>query len=189
MSVLLINSILFAFTQRKIVWWKHVFNFAIYSLMIIYANYAFIFSDGKIGGIHLDNFFPYLISLFIYFVTNVLLIGTYFLLTASESLVTVFKEIIKETIATYISTLMLSLVLAVLMETEKLFGLFLFTCIAFLLSLAFKQHFHLFKEISDKANKDSLTGLNNHGYFKELFEKELAVSKESDQPLSVVILD
>lgn len=189
LGVLLINSILFAWTQRKIVWWKHVFNFSIYSLMIICAYYAFILSGGKIGSIHIDNFFPYLLSLSIYFAINVLLIGIYFIFAAAESLINVFKDIIKETIATYISTLMLSLVLVMLMNTDKIFGLSLFTCIAFLLSLAFKQHFNLYKEISEKANKDFLTGLNNHGYFKEVLEKELAAAKETDQPLSVVIMD
>jgi len=189
LNVLLINSILFAFTQRKIIWWKHVFNFSMYSLMIICSYFAFIFSGGQIGSIYIDNFLPYLLSLSFYFAINVLLIGVYFIFTSSESLVNVFKDIIKETIATYISTLMLSLVLVILMNTEELFGLTLFTCIAFLLSLAFKQHFNLFKEIAEKANKDFLTGLNNHGYFKEILEKKVASAKESDQPLSLVILD
>ncbi|MDQ0199086.1 bifunctional diguanylate cyclase/phosphohydrolase [Neobacillus ginsengisoli] len=187
--VLLINAILFSFTQRNIIWWKHVFNFAIYSLMIILAYYAFIFTGGKTGGIHIQNIIPYLISLSTYFVINVILIGIYFILAASESLMDVLKGIIKETIATYISTLMLSLVLVILMNAEKTLGLFLFTCISFLLSLAFKQHFHLFKEISEKANKDFLTGLNNHGYFKELLEKEVAAAKDSERPLSLVLLD
>jgi diguanylate cyclase (GGDEF)-like protein len=189
LGVLLINSILFALTQRKIVWWKHVFNFSIYSLMIIGAHFSFVFTGGNIGGIYISNSIPYVISLSTYFLINVMLIGIYFILAAAESLVSVFKGIIKETIATYVSTLMLSLVLVILMQTEKLLGLFLFTCISFLLSLAFKQHFHLFKEISEKANIDFLTGLNNHGYFKELLEKEVVSAKESDQPLSVVLLD
>lgn len=189
LGVLLLNSILFTFTERKIVWWKHVFNFSIYSLMIIGSYYAFTFTGGEIGSIHIDNLIPYLLSLSIYFGVNVLLIGIYFILAEAESLVNVFKDIIKETIATYFSTLMLSLVLVILMIKEEIIGLSLFTCIAFLLSLAFKQHFNLFKEISEKANKDFLTSLNNHGYFKEILEKEVAAAKENDQPLSVVILD
>ncbi|MDP4164707.1 MAG: diguanylate cyclase, partial [Bacillota bacterium] len=95
----------------------------------------------------------------------------------------------KETIATYLSTLLLSLVLATLIHSQKTFGLFLFICISFLLSLAFKQHFQLFKEISEKANKDFLTGLNNHGYFKELLVEEMNSTKENGQPLSLAILD
>jgi diguanylate cyclase (GGDEF)-like protein len=113
----------------------------------------------------------------------------YFILATSENIVNFLKEIIKETAATYIITLVLSLVLVILMKPNELFGLSLFSCIAFLLSLAFKQYFNLYKEIAEKANKDFLTGLNNHGYFKEILEKEVATAKESDQPLSVVILD
>ncbi|MEH7304056.1 bifunctional diguanylate cyclase/phosphohydrolase, partial [Neobacillus drentensis] len=146
-------------------------------------------TGGEIGSIHINNLIPYLLSLSIYFAINVLLIGIYFILAEAESLVNVFKDIIKETIATYFSTLMLSLVLVILMNKEETLGLSLFTCIAFLLSLAFKQHFNLFKEISEKANKDFLTGLNNHGYFKEILEKEVTAAKENDQPLCVVILD
>lgn len=122
--------------------------------MIVCAYYTFIFTGGQIGFVQLNNSIPYLLSLSIYFAINVLLISVYFIIAAAESLVTVFKGIIKETIATYISSLMLSLVLVILMNKEEIFGLTLFTCIAFLLSLAFKQHFHLFKEISEKANKD-----------------------------------
>ncbi|MFD0826984.1 bifunctional diguanylate cyclase/phosphohydrolase [Neobacillus sp. M.A.Huq-85] len=188
-NVLMINSVIFAFTQRKIVWWKHLFNFAIYSLMLLFGYYTFKVTGGAVGSIHIHNLVPYFISLCMYFVINVLLIGIYFLIAMAESLISVLNAILKETLATYLSTLMLSFVLAILMHTDKIFGLFLFTVIAFLLSLAFKQHFLLFKSISEKANKDFLTGLNNHGYFKELLEKELAVAKESEQPLSVALLD
>jgi diguanylate cyclase (GGDEF)-like protein/putative nucleotidyltransferase with HDIG domain len=189
LNVLLFHSIVFALLQRKIIWWKHVFNFSSYVFMIASSYYAFILMNGTIGSIHVNNLVPYVLSLSIYFAINVLLIGIYFILTAAESLQSVFKEIIKETLSPYLSTLMLSLVLVILMNAESLFGLFLFTCIAFLLSLAFKQHFHLFKEISEKANKDFLTGLNNHGYFKEILEKEVTVAKENDQPLCIVLLD
>lgn len=187
--VLVIHSIIFAILQRKIVWWKHLFNFSIYSLMIIGSYYTFIFTNGNIGNVHLSNIVPYLFSLCTYFILNLLLVGLYFIFAATENLVNFFNEFIKETIATYLSALVLSLVLVILMKTEELFGLSLFTCIAFLLSLAFKQHFNLFKEVSEKANQDFLTGLNNHGYFKEILEKEVALSKESDKPLSVVLLD
>lgn len=189
LNVLLIHSLVFTLLQRDIVWWKHIFNFSSYAIMIISSYYSFIFLDGTIGSIHINNFVRYLISLSCYFTINVMLIGIYFILAAAESLEIVFKEIIKETLSPYMSTLMLSMVLVILMESKSLFGLFLFTCIAFLLSLAFKQHFHLFKEISEKANKDFLTGLNNHGYFKEILEKEVAAAKEYDQPLCVVLLD
>ncbi|WP_306430742.1 diguanylate cyclase [Bacillus sp. EB106-08-02-XG196] len=157
--------------------------------MITSTYYIFILTGGTINGIQVNNIVPYLISFSIYFVLNVFFIGYYFILAAAESFENVVRELIKEAISPYMSTLMLSLVLAILMSYERFFGLFLFVCIAFLLSLAFKQHFHLFKEISEKANKDFLTGLNNHGYFKEILEKEVTVAKENDQPLCVVLLD
>jgi diguanylate cyclase (GGDEF)-like protein len=189
LDVLAIYAVIFLFTKRSMVWWKHVFNFSIYSLMIVSAYYVFIFTGGTIGKLQVYQLQPYIYSLTIYFLINVLLIGVYFLLEASESLGNVLKGIVKETIATYISTLMLSLVLVILMNSQKTFGLFLFTCISFLLSLAFHQHFELFERISKKANKDYLTGLNNHGYFKELLEKEVASAKETNQPLSIVLID
>jgi diguanylate cyclase (GGDEF)-like protein len=187
--VLIIHSVIFAILKRKIALWKHLFNFSIYSLMIIGAYYTFIFTDGNIGMISIINIIPYLLSFSAYFALNLLLVGIYFRLTATENLVNFFKDIIKETISPYISTLLLSLVLAILMKTDKIFGLALFTSITFLLSLAFKQHFQLYKEVSEKAKKDFLTGLNNHGYFKELLENFVKESKKSDQPLSLVILD
>ncbi|MEW8971520.1 MAG: diguanylate cyclase, partial [Mesobacillus sp.] len=144
---------------------------------------------GTIGNIHLTNLVPYISALSMYFFANVILIGIYFLLMAAESLTSVLRGIVKETIATYVSTLLLSLVLVILISSQKNFGLFLFITISFLLSQAFKQHFELYKEMSEKANKDYLTGLNNHGYFKELFEKEISIARESEQPLSVGLLD
>ncbi|WP_462410801.1 bifunctional diguanylate cyclase/phosphohydrolase [Neobacillus sp. Marseille-QA0830] len=187
--VLLIHSAIFALSQRKIAWWKHTFNFSVYSLMIIGSSYVFQFTGGMIGNIHIENLIPYLLSFGTYFAINLILIGIYFILSITENLLNFFIDLFKETLATYIGTLLLSLVLAVLMKTDHIFGLVLFTGIAFLLSLAFKQHFRLFKEVSEKANKDFLTGLNNHGYFKEVLEKKVVAAKETDQPLSVAILD
>jgi diguanylate cyclase (GGDEF)-like protein/putative nucleotidyltransferase with HDIG domain len=189
LDVLFIYTSIYVFSNRKMVWWKHVFNFAIYSLMIVSAYSVFILLNGSVGSINTSNLVPYLASLSMYFAANVLLIGIYFLLAASESLINVLKGIVRETIATYITTLLLSIVLMILISSQKTFGLFLFTCISFLLSLAFQQHFELFEKISKKANKDYLTGLNNHGYFKELLEIEVSVSKETDKPLCVALLD
>jgi diguanylate cyclase (GGDEF)-like protein/putative nucleotidyltransferase with HDIG domain len=187
--VLLIFSVIFIFTLRKMVWWKHVFNFSIYTLMIITAHHVFLFMGGTTGSIQPSNLIPYAVSLIFYFAVNILLLGIYFLLVASENLMNLLTGMFKEAIAPYVSTLMLSLVLAILMRSHTIFGLFLFTCITVLLSIAFQQHFELFKQISKKANKDHLTGLNNHGYFKELLEKEIKIAKDTDQPLSLALLD
>lgn len=189
LTVLMIYSIIFTFSHRKMIWWKHAYNFSIYTLMITAAYYVFIFLGGTIGTIQTNNLTPYIASLGVYFAVNVVLLGIYFILGATESLSNVLTEMIKEAIAPYFSTLMFSILLASLMNSHTIFGLFLFTCISFLLSLAFQQHFELFKKISEKANRDYLTGLNNHGYFKELLEKEVKIAKDSEQPLSVALLD
>ncbi|WP_241481495.1 diguanylate cyclase [Mesobacillus campisalis] len=187
--VLFLNASIFAFTQRESAWWKHLLNFAIYSFMIISSSYTFIFTGGEVGNVHLKNLIPYISALGTYYSVNVLLVGIYFLLSDKDSLGRALKEMIKDSLATYLSTLLLSLVLMILLHAQNLFGLFLFACIAFLLSQAFKQHFELYKEVADKANKDFLTGLNNHGYFKELLEKELTAARESEKPLSVALID
>lgn len=187
--VLFLHGLIFAFTQRKSEWWKHLFNFSIYSLMIVASYHFFILTGGIVGNVQLTNLIPYLTALSSYFVINTLLISIFFLLAASESLAKVLEGMLSETISTYVSTLLLSLVLLILIESQGNFGLFLFICISFLLSQAFKQHFELYKDISNKANKDYLTGLNNHGYFKELFENEISIARESGQPLSVALLD
>ncbi|MCM3663673.1 diguanylate cyclase [Mesobacillus subterraneus] len=189
LTVLLLHSIIFSFTKRKSKLWEHIINFSIYTLMITFSFHLFIYTGGTVGNVHITNLIPYISSLSIYFIINILLVGLYFLLAASESLVNVLRGIIKETLATYVSTLMLSLVLVILMSSQRNFGLFLFITISFLLSQAFKQHFELYKEMSEKANKDYLTGLNNHGYFKELFENEMSVARESGLPLNVALLD
>ncbi|SFB20560.1 diguanylate cyclase (GGDEF) domain-containing protein [Bacillus sp. cl95] len=189
LDVLFVFSVVYLFIKRKIKWWQHLFNFAIYTMMLVSTNYLFTITGGEIGTVEIKQILPYIFSLLIYFATNVLFIGVYFLLEETESVSSVVEGMIKEAVATYFSTILLSLVLAILMKSQDLFGLFLYICISVLLALAFKQHFQLFKEVAEKANKDFLTGLNNHGYFKELFEKEVQLAKETGQPLSVSILD
>ncbi|MFE8701729.1 diguanylate cyclase [Cytobacillus sp. FJAT-54145] len=191
LAVLISNSIIYAAYHRKVIWWKHVFNFSIYTLMIVVSYFTFIYSSGEIGSIHITELLPYLLSLSAYFLSNTILISFYFLLLEESSFSSNFVGIIKDKafLVSYSSTLLLSMVLGSLIEDKGIFGLFLFVSIAVLLSVAFNQNFRLFQAISNKANKDYLTGLNNHGYFKELLEKELRLSKETDHPLSVALLD
>jgi diguanylate cyclase (GGDEF)-like protein len=189
LDVLLVFAVIFVFIKRKTIWWKHIFNFAIYTLMITLSNFTFILIGGDNGSFRMDNLIPYVSSLSVYFVTNVILIGIYFLLASSEGLGSVLKDIIKGTVTTYLNTLLLSLVLVILVGTQEEFGLLLFISISILLSLTFKQHFRLYKDVAEKANIDYLTGLNNHGYFRELLIKEVNEAKETEQPLTVAILD
>ena len=189
--VLLINSVIYAIYKRKIVWWKHLFNFSIYSIMIIFSYYLFVFTNGSTGDINTGNLLPYILSLSSYFILNTILISLYFLLQQTESSTNLMSGIVKDKtfLVSYLSTLLLSLVLGVLIQESAILGLVMFVCISILLSVAFNEHFRLFQETLDKANKDTLTGLNNHGYFKEILEKEVAAAKENDQPLCLVIID
>jgi diguanylate cyclase (GGDEF)-like protein len=191
LEVLLLNSLIYFIYKWKIAWWKHLFNFSIYSIMMVAANYLFILTGGIVGEMNTNNLLPYILSLSAYFILNTVLISLYFFLQQTESSIKLMSGIIKDKtfIVSYLSTLLLSIVLGIILEGHPIFGLFLFVCIAILLSVAFNQHFQLYQETLNKANMDFLTGLNNHGYFKELLEEEVAVAKESDKPLSVVLLD
>lgn len=191
LTILLLNAIIYAAYQWKIVWWKHLFNFSIYCLMIISSYYLFIFIGGEVGNINTTNLLPYILSLSMYFTINTVLISIYFLLHQNESLIKVFGGMVtdKTFLVSYFTTLLLSLVLGILVHQEGIFGLFLFVGIAMLLSIAFNQNFQLFQNILNKANKDYLTGLKNHGYFKELLEEEFSIAKDTDKPLCVALLD
>ncbi|MBT2726772.1 diguanylate cyclase [Bacillus sp. ISL-75] len=191
LEVLLINSVIYAIYKRKIVWWKHLFNFSIYSIMMILSYFLFTSTNGVVGDINTGNLLPYILSLSAYFILNTILISLYFLLLQTESAIKLMTGIVRDKtfLVSYLCTLLLSLVLGILIQVNPILGLVMFVCISILLSVAFNEHFRLFQETLDKANKDTLTGLNNHGYFKEILEKEVAIAKETDQPLSVVILD
>ncbi|WP_223592241.1 diguanylate cyclase [Neobacillus bataviensis] len=191
LDILLVTSLINAVYQRKIVWWKHLFNFALYSLMMILSSQVYNLLGGSFHKINTNNLLAYLLSLSAYFFINIILIGVYFFLLHKEKINSVFIGMLKDKsfLVSYVTTLLLSIVCGILFDRETYFGLFLFICIAILLSVAFNQHFQLFQATLDKANKDFLTGLNNHGYFKEIFEKEVALAKETDMPLSVVLLD
>ncbi|MDE3840196.1 HD family phosphohydrolase [Bacillus methanolicus] len=191
LDVLFFYAIIFAVSQRKITWWKHLFNFSIYSLMIILSYYVFILCGGEVGYINTKNLFPYILSLSMYFILNTSLISIYFLLSETENSIKVLKRFIKDRtfLISYFNIFLLSLVLGILMNEVGLFGLFLFDGIAMLLSIAFIKHFEQYQAISTKANKDYLTGLHNHGYFKEILEKEVSAARETGQPLSIALLD
>jgi diguanylate cyclase (GGDEF)-like protein len=155
----------------------------------VLAYYSFIFTGGEVGSASLTILVPYIVSLTTYILTNILLVAVFFLLSASNQIVPILKGMFKDTITTYICTLLLSLILVILIHAQNFFGLFLFSCISLLLAQTFRQNFKLYKAVSHKANIDELTGLNNHGYFKELLEMELLVAKKTEAALCIAILD
>ncbi len=189
LTLLLVTSIIYALYNKKVVWWKHLFNFAIYSIMIIGAYEAFILSGGAIGKLSFLNVASYMLSLLIYFSLNVLLIGVFFLLSATENLVQIVQGMLKETISSYFITLVLSLILVLLMQQQIILGMVLFLSVAVLLSVSFKQYFELYQEVAQKADIDHLTELYNHGYFKSILENEIKTAKATGQPLSIGLID
>ncbi len=104
---------------------------------------------------------------------------------------TVLKQFLEDKtfIISYLATLLFSIAVGILISKEGIFGLFLFVCIAMMLSIAYIEYFKLFQEVSNKAKRDFLTGLYNHGSFKELLEKALLNAKKTNKPLSLALID
>ncbi|WP_338083039.1 diguanylate cyclase [Bacillus tianshenii] len=136
---------------------------------------------------------PFTVSLTVYFLLNVLLIWMYFILSQSHSIKDILhsfwsKGVVIESLISYGSTLVLSIILTILLKEEQLFGLFLFTILSVLLSFAFQKFFELFKESEERANKDFLTNLYNHGYFKLKLD-ETYKNLGNKETFSVALLD
>jgi diguanylate cyclase (GGDEF)-like protein/putative nucleotidyltransferase with HDIG domain len=191
--ILFLCNIVFAFFYRHILWWKHLFNFSLYSIMVVSAHYCFIGTGGLQEASNLSNVVPYTASLTTYFSINVLLIWIYFILSQSQTLKDIIssfvrKGVILEALVSYGSTLILSLILTILLREEHFFGLFLFTILSVLLSFAFAKFFELYKESEERANKDFLTRLYNHGYFKNKLDENYKNLAEHET-LSVALLD
>jgi diguanylate cyclase (GGDEF)-like protein/putative nucleotidyltransferase with HDIG domain len=189
LNVLLISAIIYTIYQRKVNLWKHVANFSNYSLMIVASYFTFKKAGGHVGPVEINQLYPYILALSIYFLVNILIIGLFYLIKIKGNFIEVFKGIFKETITAYISTLLLSLVLSIMFKTNQYFSLFLFVCIAVLLSVSFKKLFELYQEVSEKSIRDQRTGLYNHGYFEDILEKELIQAKATGTSFSLVILD
>lgn len=192
--VLLLSSIVYYLIHFfKAKWWKELFNFSNYSIMVIATYYSFIASGGKVGYIDVTNLWPYTISLTVYFFLNVMIMWLYFFLVSNQSIRTVFqnlikKEDMKEAFISYLCTLVLSLVLTIVIHEQPVFGIFLFVSLSITLSLAFRKVFSLYKNEETRAQKDFLTGLYNHGYFKQTLNGFIKKS-ETVQPFSIALLD
>jgi diguanylate cyclase (GGDEF)-like protein/putative nucleotidyltransferase with HDIG domain len=189
LTVLFLSSIIFAIYRRDVAWWKHCFNFSSYSLSITGAYYSFQATGGVIGSLDTRHIYPYLLALSIYFFINVITFGIYYFLAKQGNLFRVLQGILKETIVAYISTLLFSLVLCILLKVHFYFGLFLFLSISVLLSIAFKKLFVLYKTAADKVTHDQRTGLYNHGYFEEMLVDELKLAKNYESSFSLAMLD
>lgn len=189
MNVLFISILIESLYKRKMLWWKHLFNFSMYSIMIVGAYYSFLFSGGHVGEINTQNLLPYMISLVVYFSLNIALMFLFFVFFNRIFKGTFNIGVLKEACISYSVTLLLSLVLAILLNEQRYFGLFLFTVLVVILSAVFRKFLYLYQEVSERANKDHLTGLYNHGYFKEILQEQFADAKKLKQPFSLALLD
>ncbi|WP_421381657.1 diguanylate cyclase [Bacillus salacetis] len=187
-----LSSLVFLLIRFKLEWWKHLFNFANYSVMLIATYYVFIFTGGSVGETEISNIMPYSIALTVYFSLNVGIMWFYFYLAQKPSLKTIIrtatqKQILQEAFTSYLSTLVLSLVLTILISQQPIFGIFLFLALSIMLSFAFKNFFNLYKEEEAKAKMDFLTGLYNHGHFKLRLDEML--SDNQGDPFCVALID
>ncbi|KYD30575.1 hypothetical protein B4113_3962 [Geobacillus sp. B4113_201601] len=189
LKVLFISILVEFLYKRKMEWWKHLSNFSIYSLMIAGSYYSFLFFGGDIGEIRTDNLFPYVASLLTYFIVNITLIFTFFFFLGRVYRGAFNLGVLLESVVGYLVTLILSLVLAILLTKEQYFGLFLFTILVIVFSVVFRKFLYLHQLVSNRANKDHLTGLCNHGYFKETLKQQFSDCKVLKQPLTLAFLD
>jgi diguanylate cyclase (GGDEF)-like protein/putative nucleotidyltransferase with HDIG domain len=189
-NILFLFTAVYAIYNRKTPIWKHLFNFSMYCLMLLGAYYSFLAVGGKIGIVNIENIVPYLLALFVYFLLNILILYLHFIISHGISYKGVLNiGLFKEVAMTYCITLILSLVLTILLKQQGYFGLFLFTILVTLLSFVFSKFLSLYQTVSERANRDHLTGLYNHGFFKETLKEKFADARMLQQPLSLALLD
>jgi diguanylate cyclase (GGDEF)-like protein/putative nucleotidyltransferase with HDIG domain len=168
---------------------KHLTNFSIYALSLIIAHHLFIMQGGDPGSINRAEILPYIATLVGFAVVNVLLIALYYSLYSKTPLKSIVKKMGKESVSTYFIILLLSLILSMVIDTYQLFGLFLYTVLAALLGVVFKNYYKIYEEVSTKAIIDNRTGLFNHGYFEDHLEKMLVEAKGKQGVFSLVLID
>ncbi|KHF28024.1 putative diguanylate cyclase YegE [Anoxybacillus sp. BCO1] len=193
-SVAIWSFLLFSLVRiiyhRHIPLWAHLLNFSMYLLMMVAAFLLFFFFGGKIGDEVSENLYPYIFSLTVYFAINILIIAGFYLTDRSKKFNRVFNiGLLKEVFFAYFVTLLLSLVLIILIDNEGFFGLFLFTVLVVLLSITFGKVLEWYQEMANQANKDYLTGLYNHGYFKDYLKELFRETKRTGGQFSVAFLD
>lgn len=107
-----------------------------------------------------------------------------------SALYSMFSEgIFSEALISYSVTLLLSFVLGLMIRDDLFFGLFIFTLLVMCLSFVFKKFLYLYQEMANQANKDYLTGLYNHGYFKDYLKELFRETKKTGAQFSIAFLD
>ncbi|KIP22705.1 MULTISPECIES: nitrogen regulation protein NR(II) [Anoxybacillus] len=150
LTVLILGGFIVYFTHfRKMVWWKHVFNFSVYTIMICSAYYVYIVFGGIVGDISSSYLFAYVFCFLTYFILNAILMSIYFSLHSSANFIVVLINTVKEVVYIYAVTMIVSLILSILFYFDPLFGLFLYTFIMLLLSSTFHQYSRLYEKLED----------------------------------------
>ncbi|MGG6431817.1 bifunctional diguanylate cyclase/phosphohydrolase [Anoxybacillus sp. D401a] len=192
-SVALWSFLLFSLIRivynRNIPLWAHLLNFSMYLAMMISAFFSFLFFGGEIGDNVSEGLYPYICSLTVYFSINILILIVFYSIGRSKFSTVFNLGLLKEVFFAYFVTLLLSLVLIILIDSEGFFGLFLFTVLVVLLSITFGKVLEWYQEMSNQANKDYLTGLYNHGYFKDYLKELFQETKKAGDQLSLAFLD
>ncbi|WNF36633.1 ATP-binding protein [Bacillaceae bacterium IKA-2] len=186
LSVLFLGNFLFFVYSRNISWWKHLFNFSMFTITVCSAYYIFMLSGGLIGSITIATTFPYLLSIVTYFSINIVLVSLYFLLndpSSNNSLFSVVKEVGQEAIGNYIIILALAFILAILLESSPIFGTIIFTFVMVLASLEFMKYFQLYEKVStDKVSQEQILNslpvgiITVRGKFSDFFLNSTAKS-------------
>ena len=146
-SLLLSTVFIFIFQYKKMVWWKHIFNFSMYVLMICSAYYTFLFFDGEIGAIDFAHSPAYIASFVVYYTVNALIMAFYFFLNSSQRMYVIVTSIVKETIFEYMIILGGAVILALSLPFYPMFGLAMFTAILVVLSIIFRKYSYLYEEV------------------------------------------
>ncbi|EMI10969.1 bifunctional diguanylate cyclase/phosphohydrolase [Anoxybacillus gonensis] len=187
--VLVLFFTISVFYNKKTPIIAHVFNFLMYSIMLTATYHTFVWLREELDGQGLENIFPYIVALFVYFLINIL-IFTSFVWSLGSKFNGIFNRgLLKEVFFAYFVTLLLSLVLIILIDNEGFFGLFLFTVLVVLLSITFGKVLEWYQEMANQANKDYLTGLYNHGYFKDYLKELFRETKKTGGQFSIAFLD
>ncbi len=158
-------------------------------MMISGASVVFALLGGENGSIDNYHLHAYILTLIAYFCINALTFGLYLYLVHKGNLFEILRSFLSDALFAYLSTLLLSLVLVILIVSHRSFGLFLFLAIAMLLSHAFRQLFNMYDQLNEKANKDQRTGLFNHSYFEEKLEDYIKEYRERGTTFSLALLD
>jgi signal transduction histidine kinase len=156
-TILFFSSIVDACMRSKTAFWKHLFNYSFYTLMVSATYYSFVISGGELGLFDLANTHSYFLALFTYYFSNSVLVGLYFLLASGDRTFSIARSLIKDGFSTYMVTLGLAIILTILLGTAPIPGLIIFTFIIVSLSLAFREYKFLVDEVTnDKIYREQI---------------------------------